>query len=119
MTNEKMTYATALNFVLENCELPKDVKAKLTKLKEQNEKKSSADRKPTAKQEENEGLKKAIVDGMEKDRLYTITELMKVIPELEGITNQRVSAIIRPLLGVKIERIEDKRKAYFKKIIAE
>jgi hypothetical protein len=32
------------------------------------------------------------------------------------LTNQRVSAIVRGMIGVSIERIEDKRKAYFRYI---
>lgn len=79
-------------------------------------KKNSADKKPTAQQVANEALKAAILEGMEEDKLYTITELMKAIPELSDLTNQRVSALVRQMLNISIERIEDKRKAYFRKI---
>ena len=79
-------------------------------------KKNSADKKPTAQQVANEGLKTAILEGMEEGKFYTITELMKAIPELADLTNQRVSALVRQMLGVSIERIEDKRKAYFRKV---
>jgi hypothetical protein len=41
---------------------------------------------------------------------------MKTVPECADLTNQRVSAIVRGMLGVSMERVEDKRKAYFKKI---
>ena len=34
-------------------------------------KKNSADKKPTAQQVANEGIKQAILDGMEDNRLYT------------------------------------------------
>jgi hypothetical protein len=41
--------------------------------------------------------------------------MIKEIPECAELTNQRVSAILRPAIEAKrIERIEDKRKAYFK-----
>lgn len=79
-------------------------------------KKNSADKKPTAQQVANEALKTAILEGMEEGKLYTITELMKAVPELADLTNQRVSALVRQMLGVSIERIEDKRKAYFRKV---
>ena len=79
-------------------------------------KKNSTDKKPTAQQVANEALKAAILEGMEEGKLYTITELMKAIPELADLTNQRVSALVRQMLNISIERIEDKRKAYFKKI---
>ena len=78
------------------------------------DKKNSAPKKPTAQQTANAGILEAIVEGMEPDRCYTITEIIKEIPECAELTNQRVNAIIRPVLGKRIERIEDKRKAYFK-----
>lgn len=80
-------------------------------------KKNSADKKPTAVQVANEGIKDAIYEGMQENRLYTITELIKEIPECADLTNQRVSALIRQLKDDnKVERIEEKRKAYFRKI---
>ena len=79
-------------------------------------KKNSADKKPTAKQEENKGIQQAILDGMTDNRLYTITEIQKEVAECAELTNQRVSAIVRQMVGVSVERIEDKRKAYFRKI---
>ena len=79
-------------------------------------KKNSADKKPTAKQTENEGIKTAIVEALadEPTRLFTITDMQKNIPACEGLANQRISAIIRPLIGNSIERVEDKRKVYFR-----
>ena len=77
-------------------------------------KKNSADKKPTAQQTANEAIKTAIVDGMEVNRLYTITELIKEIPECAEMTNQRVSALVRQLVDAGlVKRTEDKRKAYF------
>ena len=78
-------------------------------------KKNSAEKKPTAVQVANEGIKSAIVEGMEPNRLYTITELIKEIPECADMTNQRVSALVRQLKDDgKVERVEEKRKAYFR-----
>ena len=79
-------------------------------------KKNSADKKPTAQQVANKGIADAIVSAManEPDRLFTITEIIKSVPECAELTNQRVSAIVRGLIGVSVERVEDKRKAYFR-----
>lgn len=79
-------------------------------------KKNSADKKPTAQQVANKGIADAIVFAManEPDRLFTITEIIKSVPECAELTNQRVSAIVRGLIGVSVERVEDKRKAYFR-----
>ncbi len=113
---EKMTNVKALAYVLANAELPADVKAKVEKMKEQFEKKNSAEKKPTANQVANKGIQEAILEGMTEGKLYTITDMIKEIPACADLTNQKVSALIRPLIGVSIERVEDKRKAYFRKI---
>lgn len=82
-------------------------------------KKNAAEKKPTAVQIANDGIKTAIFDGMEENRLYTITELIKEIPACNDLTNQRVSALVRQMYDCAnpcIERVEEKRKAYFRKI---
>jgi hypothetical protein len=77
-------------------------------------KKNAADKKPTAQQTANKAICEAIVEGMEPNRLYTITELIKEIPECADLTNQRVSALVRGMIDIHIERVEEKRKAYFR-----
>lgn len=79
-------------------------------------KKNSAEKKPTAQQVANQGVAEAIVAHMSADpaRLFTITELIKEVPACADLTNQRVSAIVRGLIGVSVERVEEKRKAYFR-----
>ena len=77
-------------------------------------KKNSAEKKPTAQQVANAGIATAIIEGMEPNRLYTVTEVIKSIPACADLTNQRVSALLRQLVeGGKVKRTEDKRKAYF------
>lgn len=111
-----MTQKIALNYVVENCSLPTDVEEKIKSMIATLEKKSasSGERKPTATQIANEGFKEIILNSMEKDRQYTITEMVKEIPFGEELSNQRVSAIVRQLVkDNKIVRTEEKRKAYF------
>jgi hypothetical protein len=79
-------------------------------------KKNSAEKKPTAQQVANANVADAIYDGMVEGTLYSITDLIKTIPECADLTNQRVSAIVRGMIGTKVERLEEKRKAYFRKI---
>ena len=114
---EKMTNSKALAFVLANAERPADVREKIENIKASIDKKNSAERKPTATQTENVGFKTAILNGMESGKAYTIGDLMKAIPEIADLTNQRVSAIVRQLKddGLVI-REEVKRKAYFTKV---
>jgi hypothetical protein len=109
----KMTYAMALDVAI-NAVGEGEVAEKLSALKAQLAKKSSAERKPTATQKENFGFKEAIVNGL-GDGKYTITDIIKSVPEVGGLSNQRVSALVRQMVadGILI-REEIKRKAYFR-----
>jgi hypothetical protein len=83
-------------------------------------KKNSADKKPTAQQTANDGIKAEILEGMAEGKLYTITDLIKEIPACAELTNQRVSALVRQLMANgSVERVEEKRKAYFRKVVTE
>lgn len=113
---KKITYVEALTFVIENCEMPSEIKEKVEALKEAQVRKSTrkGERKPTKTQIANEALKATIVENMEANRLYTISELCEVIPFDEPISSQKMSALVRQLkeAGV-VARTEEKRKAYF------
>ena len=115
----KMTKATAwgiIKGIIENSNHPQtaELVAKIDNELALLAKKNSAEKKPTAQQTANVGIMSAIVEGMEPNRLYTVTEIIKSIPECADLTNQRVSALLRQLVeGGKIKRTEDKRKAYF------
>ena len=79
-------------------------------------KKNSAEKKQTPVQIANEGIKDAIYEGMAENRLYSVTELIKEIPACADLTNQRVSALLRQMMPERVERVEEKRKAYFRKV---
>ena len=115
---KKMTKRDYFNELLNIAEVSAnaDLKAFVEHELELLAKKNSADKKPTAQQEANEVIKADILAVMsaEPNRLFTITELLKSVPSCADLTNQRVSALVRQMLNVSIERIEDKRKAYFK-----
>ena len=83
-------------------------------------KKNASEKKLTPAQKENLTIQEAILNYMEDDVLYTITDLLKHVPECAGLSNQRVSAIVRIMREEKkVERIEEKRKAYFRKAMME
>ena len=112
----KMTNVKALDFVLTNCsDLPSEVVDKLNAMKASFEKKSSAERKPTATQQENMGYKQDILNLLADGNKYTITDLIKNVPSLHELSNQRVSAIVRQLTqSNEVIREEDaQRKAWF------
>ena len=77
-------------------------------------KKNSSEKKPTAQQVANEAIKQAIMDGMERDHFYTITDIQKNVPACADLSNQKISALVRQLKddGVVV-KTEDKRKSYF------
>ena len=116
MANQKLTKAQkyamlkAIPSVAENSVLVEFIEHEMELLA----KKNSAEKKPTAQQTANEGIKSAIVEGMEKGKKYTITELIKSVPACADLTNQRVSNLVRQLVTEgKVVRTEEKRKAYF------
>ena len=78
-------------------------------------KKNSGDKKPTATQVANEALKTAIFEGMEPNRLYTVTEVIKEVPACAGLTNQKVSPLMNQMVesGLLTKTVE-KRRSYFK-----
>lgn len=76
--------------------------------------KKNASRKPSAKNEENEGIKSNILAEMEEDKAYTITDMIKELECCKEFTNQKVSALVRQLVEEKlVNRSEVKGKAYF------
>lgn len=127
MTNElkvkKMTKKDRFNQLLEipavqaNAELIAFIEHELELLERKSS--SNGEKKPTAKQAENEALKDAIYNNMEENRLYSITEMQKEFAECAELSNQKMSALLRLMIEEKrVERIVDKRKTYFSKIIS-
>ena len=80
------------------------------------DRKSTVDKKPTATQVANEGIKadiKAFLDA-HKGEKFTVSALMKSVPSIAEASNQKVSSLVRQMvLDGQADRIEDKRKAYF------
>lgn len=118
MTNtKKMTKADYFKQIMANYALTEDEKNFCEHELELLAKKNSAEKKPTAVQVANEGIKDSIYEGMENGKLYTITDLIKGVEACADLTNQRVSALVRQMIADgKVERIEEKRKAYFRKV---
>ena len=110
---QKFAMLRAIPAVAENAMLVEFIDHELELLS----KKNSAEKKPTAQQTANAGIQSAILSAMsaEPNRLFTITELIKSVPECADLTNQRVSALVRQLVDAgKVERTEEKRKAFFR-----
>lgn len=76
----------------------------------------AASKKSTALNAENTALGKAILAKMVSDkyRLFTIAELVKEVPACAGLSNQKIAAVMRPMVGVSIERLTEKGKSYYR-----
>ena len=115
MSNKKMTKRDYFTAILNKYDLTAGEKSFIEHELELLAKKNSSEKKPTAQQVANEGLKSVILNVLtENGGLMTITDIQKSSAELADLSNQRISAIVRQMVGISVERVEDKRKAYFK-----
>ena len=89
---EKLTNVKALNYVIDNYELPEEILNKLVKIRDAQEKKSTG--------KVNEELlerMELVITGVE-DKGSTATEIQGRVPELAGLTNQKISAALNRLV---------------------
>ena len=115
MTNtNKMTYVAALTYALENLtDAPAEVMEKLEALKAQTEKRNSAERKPTKVQIANQGLADVVREVLRNSATpLTVSELMQRDAQLSGLSNQKVSAILRGM-GAEVVKTTEKRVSRF------
>lgn len=79
-------------------------------------KKNSTERKPTAKQIENDGFKSDILGWMENGTVYAAGDILKGVPSIvaSGMSINRVSALMTQLVesGAVIKTV-DKRKNFY------
>ena len=124
MTNKKMTYATAIATAIATLNTIEgtnpEVIEKLTALKSSLDKKNAAPRALTAQQKKNETLKEEIAEFLadNAETGFTVTDILKAIPALEGDSNQHVSALLRQLADKekdgRVVKYSEKRRTYFK-----
>ena len=75
--------------------------------------------KQTPTQKANEGIKTEILAYLveHKPTGYTVSELIKNVEVCNGMSTSKVSALVRQLIDEsKVERYEEKRKAYFRAV---
>lgn len=123
MTNtEKMTNRKALTYALDNLpDAPADVREKLENMIAQLDKKNASPKKLTAQQEKNLSVGAEILDFLldHEGEGFTVSDLLKSVPSLEGDSNQHASAVMRQLiLAGSVEKYTDKRRTYFRAVVA-
>ena len=110
----KMTNKGALQFVLDTYDVPAEVAEKLQSMLTQLEKKAGAERKPTARQQENAKIKDKILAQMEPNVLYTVGEMLKKFDTSADMTSQRLTALLTQMAeDGAVERTKDKNKTLF------
>lgn len=80
------------------------------------DKKNTAERKPTARQNENEGFKADILAWFEPDTLYCAADVVKGVPSIvaAGLSVNRVSPMLKALAEEgKLTCTVDKRKNFY------
>ena len=53
----------------------------------------------TKLQQENQKLTEAVYEGMEVDKQYTITDIIKLIPAVAGLNTSKVRPLLTPLMN--------------------
>lgn len=80
-------------------------------------KKNATERKPTAKDMEKVAIAHEAYDLMEKDTLYTVSQILKLTPSMADFTNQRAYGIVKVMMAEGlVKNTKDKNKSYFSKI---
>lgn len=111
----KITNMMALDYVLDNFNIPSEYAEKLKGMREQLVKKanhvSEADK---AKAEANEKIKALILTNLEMGKKYTATEVGTLLTPLVGetISNQKASNLLNSMVGLVGKTVE-KRITYF------
>ena len=91
-------------------------KEKLAKMMEQLDKTPNTEKKPTQRQMDAEQVAQTLLAELrEAGKAMTVSDMIAELPSCKSFSNQKVSALIRKL-GTAVERIEEKRKAYFKAV---
>lgn len=122
---KKITYAQALNTVLnnENIVLASDVREKLEALLASVSKKSG-EKKDTAQQVENATMVERIYQEMEANRTYSIAELIKELPVVadfnanheNDMSTQRMVNLLKTLVeDGRVIKTTEKRRVYYTK----
>lgn len=114
---EKFEMLAKINEVASNPMLAEFIAHELELLAKKN---ASGEGKMTASQIANEKLKADIYEQMflTPNRLYSITDMQKSFECCADVSNQKISALLRQMIADgKVERLEEKRKAYFKVIL--
>lgn len=107
---EKFEMLKAIPQVAENSMLIEFIDRELELLA----RKSGTAKKPTPTQVANESIKKAILENMEPNMYYTVTDIQKKVTACADLSNQKVASLTNQLVADGlVVKTTDKRKSLF------
>lgn len=110
---QKMTNLIAMNYVIENCELPVDVAEKLENMRNSLVKKSATRSKASREKDAmNENIANIIAEVLTDAEPMTVSEINRADDRLTSYSNQKLSAILRKMIenGTVEKAIAEKPK---------
>lgn len=79
---------------------------------------ANGEKKLTATQEANLVLKNDIYNTIIEDVKYTVTDLIKLVPSLNGLMSQKVTALANQMVTANLlEKVKEKNRSYFVKVL--
>ena len=107
---ERFNQLKAITEVAENADLVAFIDHEIELLS-----KKSGSKKPTATQIANEGLKATILTVLEGSEGMTASEVLAGSDEFAGLSNQKITALLRQLvLDGSVTKVTDSKKTLFK-----
>lgn len=111
--SKKMSYVSAIDVVLAGSEMTDEVRERLEALKASLAKRASyKSNQPTKAQRERAVVAEKVLSAMEPSVVYGSADIASLIPELEGATPQKVTALMKSL-GESVQTSKVKGKAYY------
>jgi hypothetical protein len=77
------------------------------------ERKAATPRKPTKTQVENEAIKARILDFLATVERATVKEVILLAEGCDGLSSQKVTALLSQMVGKEVVRTVEKKVAYF------
>ena len=79
---------------------------------------TNGEKKLTATQEANLVLKNDIYNTIVEGVKYTVTDLIKLVPSLNGLMSQKVTALANQMVSANLlEKVKEKNRSYFVKVL--
>ena len=114
MATKKISYVSALNAVITGEEITDEIRERLEALKASLEKRNTRKSNgPTKAQKERAELAEKVFGAMVAGESYGSKEIAGLIPELEGASSQKVTALMKSL-GERVTSEKVKGKAVYK-----